>query len=94
VAAAAATRVVIETGPPLLGSLGVVALMMALGGMIGARSGSRWLARVSDSRLRGLVRGLLLLIGALLVVEASPACPSMIPGASCSAPWPAFSLER
>ncbi len=76
VAAAGTTRVVIGAGPAFLGSLGAVAVMMALGGMIGARSGSRWLVRVSDSRLRRLVRGLLLLIGALLVVEAALAWQS------------------
>jgi len=75
VTTAAGTRVVIET-PPALGSLGVVALMMALGGMLGARSGSRWLARVSDRRLQRLVRRLLLLTGALLLVEAALAWQS------------------
>ena len=76
VAAAAATRVVVAPGTALFENLGVVAAVMALGGMIGARSGSRWVARVSESGLRGLVRGLLLLIGALLMLEATLAWQS------------------
>ena len=43
---------------------------MAVGGMLGAYSGSAWLARVRDSALHRAVRWLLLGIGALLLVEA------------------------
>jgi uncharacterized membrane protein YfcA len=74
VAAAAAARVVVAPRGDALEHLGVVA--MALGGMIGARSGSRWLARVSESDLRRIVRGLLVFIGVLLVIEVVVAWPS------------------
>jgi uncharacterized membrane protein YfcA len=76
VAAAAAARVVVAPRGAALEHLGVVAVAMALGGMIGARSGSRWLACVSESDLRRIVRGLLVFIGVLLVIEAVVAWPS------------------
>ena len=61
----------------LLGHAGVslsivsaVGVPMAVGGMLGAYSGSSWLARVRDSTLHRTIRWLLLGIGALLLVEA------------------------
>ena len=74
VAAAAAARVVVAPRGAALEHFGVV--VMALGGMIGARSGSRWLARVSESDLRRIVRGLLVFIGVLLVIEVVVVWPS------------------
>ena len=76
VAAAAAARVVVAPRGAALEHLGVVAVAMALGGMISARSGSRWLACVSESDLRRIVRGLLVFIGVLLVIEVVVAWPS------------------
>jgi hypothetical protein len=76
VAAAAAARVVVAPRGAALEHLGVVAVAMALGGMIGARSGSPWLAHVSESDLRRIVRGLLAFIGVLLVIEVVVAWPS------------------
>lgn len=48
-----------------------VAVAMMVGGMLGAAVGSRWLARVSDTRLHAAVRVLLIAIGALLIVESA-----------------------
>jgi len=76
VAAAAAARVVVAPRGAALEHIGVVAVAMALGGMIVAHSGSRWLARVSESDLRRIVRGLLVFIGVLLVIEVVVAWPS------------------
>src|SRR5438445_163917 len=75
-AAAAAARVVVAPRGAALEHIGVVAVAMALGGMIVAHSGSRWLARVSESDLRRIVRGLLVFIGMLLVIEVVVAWPS------------------
>jgi uncharacterized membrane protein YfcA len=61
----------------LVSGLGVP---MAVGGMVGAYSGSWWLARVRDSTLHRTIRRLLLGIGALLLVEA------MTPWASTGLP--------
>jgi uncharacterized protein len=47
-----------------------VAGAMAIGGMAGAALAGRWLAHVSEARLRGAVRTLLIGIGLLLMIEA------------------------
>src|SRR5438132_1471945 len=74
--AGGAARVGVAPRGAALEHIGVVAVAMALGGMIVAHSGSRWLARVSESDLRRIVRGLLVFIGVLLVIEVVVAWPS------------------
>ncbi|HKQ66589.1 MAG TPA: sulfite exporter TauE/SafE family protein [Methylomirabilota bacterium] len=56
-------------GQAPLWSAASVAVAMMVGGMLGAAVGSRWLARVSDTRLHAAVRSLLIAIGILLVAE-------------------------
>jgi uncharacterized membrane protein YfcA len=48
----------------------MVAVCMAVGGMVGATLGARWLTRISDERLHAAVRALLVSIGLLLIVES------------------------
>jgi len=50
-------------------TLAIVSAMIG-GGMIGAYLGSAWVARLPDVGLRRMVRGLLFLIGVLLLVES------------------------
>jgi uncharacterized membrane protein YfcA len=76
---AALSRWFLAGQAPLLSAVPVAVLMM-VGGMIGAAVGSRWLGRVSDARLHAAVRVLLIGIGALLIVESlgswvSPSLP-------------------
>jgi uncharacterized membrane protein YfcA len=47
-----------------------IALAMMVGGIVGATLGSRWLTRLSDTRLHTIVRSLLIAVGLLLVAEA------------------------
>ena len=51
-------------------ALAIVSSMIG-GGMVGAYLGSAWVARLPDVGLRRLVRGLLFLIGVLLLIESS-----------------------
>ena len=55
---------------PIPGTALVIACMMA-GGMLGAALGARWLGSISDARLHTAVRFLLIVIGALLIIEAA-----------------------
>jgi len=64
-----------------------VAIVVSLigGGMLGAYLGSGWVARLPDAGLRRAVRGLLLVIGALLLIESvfawdSPGLPLGLAG--------------
>ena len=56
-------------GQAPLWSAAPIAVAMMVGGMLGAAVGSRWLARVSDTRLHATVRSLLVAIGILLLAE-------------------------
>lgn len=66
---AAPSRWLLAGQAPLPSAVPVAVAMMA-GAMIGAAIGARWLAHVSDARLHGAVRSLLVGIGALLIVES------------------------
>lgn len=67
-------------GQAPLWSAAPIAVAMMAGGMLGAAIGSRWLAKISDTRLHAAVRTLLVAIGILLIAEglgswASPGLP-------------------
>jgi uncharacterized membrane protein YfcA len=70
VLAGATSRMLLGHASVNLSVLSAVGVPMAVGGMLGAYSGSSWLARVRDSALHRTVRWLLLTTGALLLVEA------------------------
>jgi ABC-type sulfate/molybdate transport systems ATPase subunit/uncharacterized membrane protein YfcA len=69
VMAAAGSRMLLAHEVPDASALPVGA-PMALGGMLGAAAGSRWLTRTSDRALHAAVRALLIGVGLLLVVES------------------------
>jgi uncharacterized membrane protein YfcA len=66
---AAPSRWLLAGQAPLLNAV-PVAVAMTAGGMLGAATGARWLAVVSDAGLHAAVRTLLVGIGVLLIVES------------------------
>ena len=85
VVAAAGVRLLLGQAPSLGTEVVAVAGSMISGGVIGAYVGSGWVARLPDVGLRRLVRGLLFLIGVLLLIESSltwdtPGVPLGLPG--------------
>ncbi len=70
VSVAATVRLLLGgVGPSLTSALGVAA-SIAVGGMLGAVVGAAWLASVSETELHRIIRGLLLALGAVMIVEA------------------------
>ena len=70
VVAASAARLTLSRAPSFPDDAVAVVASMIGGGMVGAYLGSAWVARLPDVGLRRLVRGLLFLIGTLLLIES------------------------